>query len=95
MNIKQPAVYIVANQRNGTMYVGVTSHLAQRIYQHKNNLIDGFTKRYGCKSLVYYEYYQTMADAITREKQLKAKSREYKVDLISMVNIDWEDLSLI
>ena len=93
MNAKQPALYIVANRRNWTIYVGVTSNLAQRIYQHKNNLVDGFTKRHNCKILVYYEYYETMIDAITRENQIKAKRREPKIDLITTMNFDWKDLS--
>ena len=92
MNTKKPAVYIITNKRNGTIYVGVTSNLTQRIFQHKNNLIEGFTKRYNCKILVYYEYFQTMSDAIIQEKHIKSKVRKYKINLIESINPSWEDL---
>ena len=89
---KQPAIYIVANEKNGTLYTGVTSDLIKRIYQHKHNHADGFSKRYDCKRLVYYELYGTMIDAITREKQIKAGSRKNKLALIENINPLWDDL---
>ncbi|NBP03750.1 MAG: GIY-YIG nuclease family protein [Proteobacteria bacterium] len=91
--MKQPAVYIVTNKQNGTLYIGVTSDLHQRIYQHKNGLIDGFTHQYKCSKLVHYELYETMIDAIAREKQLKAKKRIHKIALIETTNKYWDDLS--
>jgi putative endonuclease len=90
--MKQPAVYIMTNKRNGTLYTGVTSNLVQRVFQHKHDLIQGFTSRYNCKMLVYYEMYETLESAITREKQIKANSREYKLKLIEKLNANWEDL---
>lgn len=90
---KQPCVYIMANKRNGTLYTGVTSNLAERAHQHREGLISGFTKRYGCKALVWYERYETMPDAIFREKQIKAGSRKDKLALIETMNPDWRDLS--
>lgn len=89
---KQPAIYIIASKRNGTLYVGVTSNLAQRIYQHKNGLVSGFSKKYGCKTCVYYEMYDDMEHAIEREKQIKKLSRKKKVELIESMNPSWEDL---
>ena len=89
---RQPAIYIMANQRNGTLYVGVTSDLIQRVYQHKQDETDGFTKRYGCKILVYYEQYDNMETAIEREKQLKGGSRKKKIALIESINPKWADL---
>jgi putative endonuclease len=90
--MRQPAIYIMANRRNGTLYIGVTSNLPQRAYQHREGLTPGFTKRYGCKSLVYCEQYEDMESAIAREKHLKAGSRERKIDLIEKLNPDWRDL---
>ena len=75
---KQPAVYILANNRNGTLYIGVTSDLAKRIWEHKNDLVEGFTKKYAVHRLVYYEMHQDMVSAITREKQLKKWNRAWK-----------------
>jgi predicted GIY-YIG superfamily endonuclease len=89
---KQPCVYIVTNKRNGTIYVGVTSNLIQRTYQHKEGIIKGFTKKYGCKILVWYELHETMESAITREKQIKAGSRAAKIKLIEENNSGWNDL---
>jgi putative endonuclease len=89
---KQPCVYIVANQRNGALYTGVTSNLIQRIYQHKNNLADGFTKKYNCKFLVWYEVHEIMESAIMREKQIKAGGRLEKLALIEGMNPTWGDL---
>ena len=88
----QPAIYILASKPNGTLYVGVTSNLIQRVWQHKNTLAPGFTQRYGVHLLVYFEMHATMVDAITREKQLKAGSRAKKVGLIQGVNPEWKDL---
>ncbi|MCE2991460.1 MAG: GIY-YIG nuclease family protein [Candidatus Jidaibacter sp.] len=90
--MKQPAVYIVANKRNGTLYTGVTSNLMARVYKHKEGLLHGFTKKYGCKILVFYELHETMDSAISREKQIKAGSRRGKLDLIEGVNPNWQDL---
>jgi putative endonuclease len=90
--MRQPAIYIMANRRNGTLYIGVTSNLPQRAYQHREGLTPGFTKRHGCKSLAYYEQYEDMESAIAREKHLKAGSRERKIDLIEKLNPDWRDL---
>ena len=90
--MKQPAVYIMASKRNGTLYTGVTSQLIQRSWQHRNGLGDGFTKRYGCKMLVWYELADTMEAAIMREKQIKAGSRSKKLALIEKTNPEWRDL---
>ena len=89
---KQPAVYILASKRNGTLYIGVTSDLLKRSWEHKNDLVDGFTKRYGVHRLAYYELHQNMASAITREKQLKKWNRAWKLKLIEKHNPDWKDL---
>ncbi|MGV8948975.1 MAG: GIY-YIG nuclease family protein [Candidatus Paracaedibacter sp.] len=90
--MKQPAIYIMANKRNGTLYIGVTSNLVQRAYQHQEGLIDGFTQKYGCKMLVYYELGASMEGAIVREKQLKGSSRKQKLRLIESMNPQWKDL---
>ncbi|MDP9421848.1 MAG: GIY-YIG nuclease family protein [Pseudomonadota bacterium] len=90
--MKQPAVYIMASKRNGTLYTGVTSILPQRVWQHRNGLVDGFSKRYGCKMLVWYQLADTMEGAILREKQIKAGSRAKKLALIEAMNPDWRDL---
>lgn len=89
--MKQPAVYIMANRRNGTIYTGVTSDLVQRVWQHRESKI-GFTARYACKLLVWYEIHEEMYPAISREKQLKAGSRRKKVALIEDMNPSWKDL---
>ncbi len=89
---RQPAIYIMANKYHGTLYTGVTSDLIKRIYQHKYSDIDGFTKRYSCKKLVYYELADDMYNAISREKQLKGGSRKKKIALIEEMNPQWEDL---
>ena len=89
---KQPCVYIVANKRNGTLYAGVTSNLPKRAFEHREGAIKGFSARYSCKMLVWYELHETMADAITREKQIKAGSRARKLGLIEELNPDWNDL---
>ena len=82
----------MASQRNGTLYTGVTSSLVHRAWQHRDGLIEGFTKRHSCKLLVWYELHATMADAIAREKQIKGGSRAKKLALIEATNPDWEDL---
>jgi putative endonuclease len=89
---KQPAVYILTSRKNGTLYVGVTSDLIKRIWEHKNNLADGFTKLYGIHQLVWYEMHETMESAITREKKLKNWKRAWKLELIEQSNPDWKDL---
>ena len=89
--MKQPAVYILASRRNGTLYVGVTSNLRARIWQHQNDIVEGFTKRYGVHHLVWYEMHPTMESAIGREKAIKAWKRCWKMQLIESVNPDWHD----
>jgi putative endonuclease len=90
--MKQPAVYILASGKNGTLYTGVTSDLVKRIWEHKQDLADGFTKQYQVHSLVYYELCDDMLGAIAREKQIKAGSRNKKILLIESNNPDWLDL---
>ena len=90
--MKQPAVYIMASRRNGTLYVGVTSDLIARVWQHRTGAIDGFTKRYGCKLLVWFEVGDSMEGAILREKQIKGGSRARKLALIEKDNPQWQDL---
>ena len=90
--MKQPAVYIMASRRNGTLYTGVTSNLVQRAWQHREGIADGFTERHGCKLLVWFELTQTMDAAIGREKQIKGGSRPRKLALIEAKNRDWRDL---
>ena len=89
---KQPVVYIMCNKRNGTLYIGVTSNLIQRAYQHKEKVLKGFSAKHGCDKLVYYEIYEDMSAAITREKQIKAGSRVKKLMMIDEENPDWVDL---
>lgn len=90
--MKQPAIYIVTNQRNGTLYTGVTSDLIQRTAKHKDGHFPGFSKKYGCKTLVFYEPHETMESTILREKQIKAGSRKKKLELIEKQNPEWKDL---
>ena len=90
--MRAPAVYIMASKRNGTLYVGVTADLSRRVFDHREGVQDGFTKRYGCKRLVWYERYDLIVDAILREKQIKAGSRRAKLDLIEALNPSWDDL---
>jgi predicted GIY-YIG superfamily endonuclease len=90
--MRNPHVYIMASRRNGTLYVGVTSDLARRAYEHRIGLGDGFTARYGCKTPVWYEGYERMEEAIAREKQLKAGNRARKLALIEAMNPLWKDL---
>jgi putative endonuclease len=88
---KQPAVYILASKRNGTLYIGVTSDLAKRIWEH-NNIVEGSSKRYGVHRLVWYELHETMESAIRREKQMKEWKRKWKLELIESVNPNWQDM---
>ena len=88
----EPAVYMMANRKNGAIYLGLTSNLPGRAWQHRESLTDGFTKRYGCKLLVWFEMHDDMEQAILREKQLKAGSRKKKIALIEGANPDWRDL---
>ena len=90
--MKAPCVYILANKPNGTLYIGVTSNLVQRVWQHKNDLVEGFTKRYGVHRLVWYEAHENMESAITREKMLKRWKRAWKIRLIEKGNPRWLDL---
>ncbi len=90
--MKHPFVYIMANRRNGALYTGVTSDLPGRAHQHRTGMLPGFTARYRCQSLVWFEAHETMEAAITREKQIKAGSRHKKLALIESMNPDWRDL---
>ena len=90
--MREPAVYIMASKPNGTLYTGVTSGLVQRVWQHRQGVGAGFASRYGCKQLVWFELGGHMESAILREKQLKAGSRERKIDLIEAENASWRDL---
>jgi putative endonuclease len=90
--MKSPFVCIMASKRNGTLYTGVTSDLLRRIWEHNNNLVDGFTKRYSVHRLVYFEEHQDMISAITREKQIKKWNRSWKIRLIEEMNPEWNDL---
>jgi len=89
---RQPAVYILANKRNGTLYIGVTSDLIKRVWQHRNNVVKGFTEKYGVHQLVYYELHDTMESAIAKEKMLKNWKRAWKLQLIERSNLKWRDL---
>jgi putative endonuclease len=89
---KQPSVYILASDRNGTLYIGVTSDLLKRVNEHRNDAVDGFTKKYGIHRLVYYESHGDMLSAIEREKQLKKWNRAWKLELIEEKNPAWQDL---
>ncbi len=85
-------VYILASKRNGTLYIGVTSDLVKRVYEHKSGLAEGFTKRYDVKNLVHYEQTSDVDAAIQREKQLKKWNRQWKIDLIEKHNPEWKDV---
>ena len=89
---KEPAVYILASKRNGTLYIGVTSDLSKRVWEHKTDFVEGFTKRYRVHYLVYYELHENMASAISREKQIKKWKRIWKLELIEKQNPDWRNL---
>ena len=90
--MRQPAAYLMASQIEGTLYVGVTSSLVQRAWQHRTGAMPGFTSRYGCKLLVWYEVHADMIAAISREKQIKGGSRRSKIALIEAMNPQWRDL---
>ena len=89
---KQYYVYILASKKNGTLYTGVTNNLVKRIYEHKNDFVKGFTQKYNVHNLVYYEIYNDVKDAITREKRIKKWKRQWKIELIEKTNPNWEDL---
>lgn len=89
---KQPAVYVLASKRNSTLYVGVTSDLIKRVWEHKNNVVKGFTERYSVHQLVWYELHETMESAIRKEKMLKNWKRVWKLELIERSNPNWQDL---
>lgn len=90
----QPVVYILCNRKRGTLYIGCTSNLAQRLHQHREGLIPGFTRRYGIARLVWFEQHETIATAIVRERQLKEWRRDWKVELIERLNLHWNDLAM-
>ena len=92
MHEKQPCVCLLASQRNGTLYVGVTSNLVKRVWEHKEKLADGFTKKYTINQLVWYEVHETMESAISREKAIKEWKRLWKLRLIEEANPEWTDL---
>ncbi|MFN8693330.1 MAG: GIY-YIG nuclease family protein [Holosporales bacterium] len=89
---KQYCVYILASGRNGTLYVGVTNSLQRRLYEHKNDIIEGFTKKYGVKTLVWFEIHDDIEQAIMREKQIKKWNRQWKLELIEKANPEWRDI---
>jgi len=90
--MKQRCVYIVASKRRGALYTGVTANLPRRAFEHREGVVKGFSAKYGCKILVWYELHKTMIDAIAREKQIKAGSRAKKLALIEALNPEWKDL---
>lgn len=90
--LKDFYIYILASQRNGTLYIGVTSNLIRRIWEHKEGIVEGFTKKYSVKNLVYYEKHDTADSAIHREKRLKEWKRQWKLELIENFNPTWSDL---
>ena len=92
MATKHPAVYMLASKRNGTLYIGVTSDLARRVWQHREDVIEGFTSRYAVHRLVWFEFHEAMTEAIAREKRLKKWNRVWKLRLIESSNPDWKDL---
>jgi len=89
---RKPTGYILASKGNGTLYIGVTSDLVKRIWEHRNNMVEGFTKRYAVHHLVWYESHESMESAIQREKRLKKWKRVWKLELIERSNPDWQDL---
>ncbi len=90
--MRTPCVYILANKPNGTLYIGVTSNLVQRVWQHKNDFVEGFTKRYSVHRLVWHEVHESMESAISSEKALKKWNRSWKIELIERSNPTWVDL---
>jgi len=93
-DIFQPAIYILASGTRGTIYIGVTSNLMQRLHQHREGLIPGFTRRYGVRRLVHFEMFDTIDAAIVRERQLKEWRRAWKIELIEQQNSHWDDLAV-
>ncbi len=91
--VHQYYTYILASQKNGTLYIGVTNDLERRVFEHKNKINEGFTSKYNVILLVYFEYFQFINDAILREKRLKKWNRQWKINLIEEENKDWKDLS--
>ena len=89
---RQPCVYLMASKRNGTLYCGVTSDLVQRVWEHREHVIDGFTKRYSVVRLVWYELHPTLESAILREKRIKKRNRAWKVRMVDAFNPSWRDL---
>jgi len=92
MSKKEPCVYMLASKPNGTLYIGVTSNLAKRVWEHRNHVVEGFTKKYGVTMLVWYEQHDTMESAIGREKAMKSWQRAWKIRLIEKENPQWLDL---
>ena len=90
--MKQPAVYLLASQPNGTLYIGVTSNLSKRVYEHKNHLSESFSDKYDVEMLVWYELHDTMESAISREKAIKKWNRNWKLRIIEELNPEWKDL---
>ncbi|MGN1091036.1 MAG: GIY-YIG nuclease family protein [Alphaproteobacteria bacterium] len=90
--MKKGYTYILTNKKNGTLYIGVTSDLVRRIWEHKNHVVDGFSKKYNLTLLVYFEVFDEIETAIEREKQLKGQNRQKKLDLINATNPTWTDL---
>ncbi|MBN2182302.1 MAG: GIY-YIG nuclease family protein [Sedimentisphaerales bacterium] len=90
--MRQYFVYILASKKNGTLYIGVTNNLLKRVYEHKNNIVRGFTEKYNVHNLVYYEIYNNIGSAINREKQMKKWKRQWKIELIEKTNPQWNDL---
>jgi putative endonuclease len=90
--MKKFYVYILCSKRNGTLYTGVTSNLIKRVYEHKNNLVEGFTRKYNIHQLIWYEIYETAETAINKEKQIKKWKRKWKLELIEENNPEWVDL---
>ncbi len=88
---RQPCVYILASKRNGTLYTGVTSNLVKRIWEHKNNVVEGFTQKYSIHTLVWYEMHETMDTAIQREKNIKNWKRAWKLKMVEEMNPQWRD----
>ena len=90
--VKQPCVYLLASRRNGTLYIGVASDIVKRVWEHKNDVVAGFTRRYGVHTLVWYEIHENMESAISREKTIKGWKRPWKLELIEQENPQWNDL---